>query len=221
MSGFTALYLVERRPVYSRGLRPTQGARRADAVARRSAAKGILDGAGRPLARPGSAPSARSSRNLGQLRRLAAYLRPYRAPRRRGAARAGAGLARRPVPGHRPAPPDRRRLRQGHPARSTMPSRPSASSSWCSPSPPSCAPTSSPGSASGSWPTCAATSTRHVLHLSPGFFEVTRTGEVLSRLTTDTSVIQTVIGASVTQALRNAAAGRGRPRAAGGDQPPA
>ncbi len=43
----------------------------------------------------------------------------------------------------------------------------------------------------------------HVLRLSPGFFEVTRTGEVLSRLTTDTSVIQTVIGASVTQALRN------------------
>ncbi|MFL5333146.1 MAG: ABC transporter transmembrane domain-containing protein, partial [Geminicoccaceae bacterium] len=43
----------------------------------------------------------------------------------------------------------------------------------------------------------------HVLQLSPGFFEVTRTGEVLSRLTTDTSVIQTVIGASVTQALRN------------------
>ena len=44
----------------------------------------------------------------------------------------------------------------------------------------------------------------HVLHHSPGFFEVTRTGEVVSRLTTDTSVIQTVIGASVTQALRNA-----------------
>lgn len=43
----------------------------------------------------------------------------------------------------------------------------------------------------------------HVLHLSPGFFETTRTGEVISRLTTDTSVIQTVIGASVTQALRN------------------
>jgi ATP-binding cassette, subfamily B, bacterial len=43
----------------------------------------------------------------------------------------------------------------------------------------------------------------HVVRLSPGFFEVTRTGEVLSRLTTDTSVIQTVIGASVTQALRN------------------
>ncbi len=43
----------------------------------------------------------------------------------------------------------------------------------------------------------------HVVKLSPGFFELTRTGEVLSRLTTDTSVIQTVIGASVTQALRN------------------
>ncbi len=43
----------------------------------------------------------------------------------------------------------------------------------------------------------------HVIRLSPGFFEVTRTGEVLSRLTTDTTVIQTVIGSSVTQALRN------------------
>jgi ATP-binding cassette, subfamily B, bacterial len=42
-----------------------------------------------------------------------------------------------------------------------------------------------------------------VVRLSPAFFEVTRTGEVLSRLTTDTAVIQTVIGASVTQALRN------------------
>ena len=44
----------------------------------------------------------------------------------------------------------------------------------------------------------------HVLHHSPGFFEVTRTGAVVSRLTTDTSVIQTVIGSRVTQALRNA-----------------
>ncbi|MEK0082541.1 ABC transporter transmembrane domain-containing protein [Benzoatithermus flavus] len=44
---------------------------------------------------------------------------------------------------------------------------------------------------------------RHVVHLSPGFFETTRTGEVVSRITTDTSVIQTVIGSSVTQALRN------------------
>ncbi len=42
-----------------------------------------------------------------------------------------------------------------------------------------------------------------VIRLEPAFFERTRTGEVLSRLTTDTAVVQTVIGASVTQALRN------------------
>jgi ATP-binding cassette subfamily B protein len=43
----------------------------------------------------------------------------------------------------------------------------------------------------------------HVLSLSPAFFEVTRTGEVLSRLTTDTTLIQTAIGSSVSMALRN------------------
>jgi ATP-binding cassette subfamily B protein len=43
----------------------------------------------------------------------------------------------------------------------------------------------------------------HVVGLSPGFFELTRTGEVLSRMTADTSVIQAVIGASLSQALRN------------------
>ena len=43
----------------------------------------------------------------------------------------------------------------------------------------------------------------HVIRMPPGFFEVTRTGEVLSRITTDTTVVQTVIGSSVTQALRN------------------
>jgi ATP-binding cassette, subfamily B, bacterial len=43
----------------------------------------------------------------------------------------------------------------------------------------------------------------HILKLSPSFFEVTRTGEVLSRLTTDTTLIQTVIGSSVSVALRN------------------
>jgi ATP-binding cassette, subfamily B, bacterial len=43
----------------------------------------------------------------------------------------------------------------------------------------------------------------HVIRLSPAFFEVTRTGEVISRLATDTAVIQTVISGSVTQALRN------------------
>ena len=38
---------------------------------------------------------------------------------------------------------------------------------------------------------------------SPQFFETTRTGEVLSRLTTDTTLVQTVIGTSVSMGLRN------------------
>jgi ATP-binding cassette, subfamily B, bacterial len=42
-----------------------------------------------------------------------------------------------------------------------------------------------------------------VIGLPPAFFEVTRTGEVLSRLTSDTAVIQAVISASLSQALRN------------------
>lgn len=43
----------------------------------------------------------------------------------------------------------------------------------------------------------------HVLRLSPGFFETTKTGEILSRLTTDTTVLQVVVGSSVSIALRN------------------
>ncbi|MDE1173750.1 MAG: ABC transporter transmembrane domain-containing protein [Parvibaculaceae bacterium] len=43
----------------------------------------------------------------------------------------------------------------------------------------------------------------HVLRLSPAFFEVTRTGEVLSRLTADTTLIKTVVGSSASVALRN------------------
>jgi len=43
-----------------------------------------------------------------------------------------------------------------------------------------------------------------VLTLSPAFFETTRTGEVLTRLTSDTTLIQTVIGSSISQWLRNA-----------------
>ncbi|MDP6390182.1 MAG: ABC transporter transmembrane domain-containing protein [Alphaproteobacteria bacterium] len=43
----------------------------------------------------------------------------------------------------------------------------------------------------------------HVVRLSPAFFEVTKTGEVLSRLTTDTTLIQVVIGSSAAVALRN------------------
>ncbi|MBI3523161.1 MAG: ATP-binding cassette domain-containing protein [Betaproteobacteria bacterium] len=45
---------------------------------------------------------------------------------------------------------------------------------------------------------------RHVIDMSPAFFEVTRTGEVLSRLTTDTTLIQVVVGTSMSMALRNA-----------------
>ena len=44
---------------------------------------------------------------------------------------------------------------------------------------------------------------RQVTSLSPAFFEATRTGEVLSRLTSDTAVVQTVVSASLSQALRN------------------
>ncbi|MBO6797920.1 ABC transporter transmembrane domain-containing protein [Maricaulis sp.] len=42
----------------------------------------------------------------------------------------------------------------------------------------------------------------HLLSLSPGFYVSTRTGEVLSRLTTDTTLIQTVVGSSVSVAIR-------------------
>ena len=44
---------------------------------------------------------------------------------------------------------------------------------------------------------------KHVIGMSPAFFEVTRTGEVLSRLTTDTTLIQVVVGTSMSMALRN------------------
>ncbi len=44
---------------------------------------------------------------------------------------------------------------------------------------------------------------RHVIHLSPTFFEVTRTGEVLSRLTADTTLVQSVVGAGISIALRS------------------
>jgi len=43
----------------------------------------------------------------------------------------------------------------------------------------------------------------HVLRLSPAFFEVTRVGEVLSRLTADTTLLQVVVGSSASIALRN------------------
>ncbi len=49
----------------------------------------------------------------------------------------------------------------------------------------------------------------HVLHQSPGFFESTQTGEVLSRLTADTTLVQTVVGSSLSMGLRNTVMGIG------------
>ena len=50
---------------------------------------------------------------------------------------------------------------------------------------------------------------RHVVTQSPEFFESTQTGEVLSRLTTDTTLVQTVVGSSLSMGLRNAVLGIG------------
>ena len=44
---------------------------------------------------------------------------------------------------------------------------------------------------------------RRVIHMSPAYYDTIMTGEVLSRITTDTTLILSVIGASVSIALRN------------------
>ncbi len=49
----------------------------------------------------------------------------------------------------------------------------------------------------------------HVVRQSPEFFETTASGEVLSRLTTDTTLVQTVVGSSLSMGLRNAVMGIG------------
>ena len=49
----------------------------------------------------------------------------------------------------------------------------------------------------------------HVVEQSPEFFESTQTGEVLSRLTTDTTLVQTVVGSSLSMGLRNTVMGLG------------
>lgn len=43
----------------------------------------------------------------------------------------------------------------------------------------------------------------NVVHLHPGFFEANRAGEIMSRLTTDTTLLQTIIGSSLSMALRS------------------
>jgi ATP-binding cassette subfamily B protein len=49
----------------------------------------------------------------------------------------------------------------------------------------------------------------HVLKQSPAFFETTQSGEVLSRLTNDTTLVQTVVGSSFSMGLRNLVMGTG------------
>src|SRR3546814_6294243 len=44
---------------------------------------------------------------------------------------------------------------------------------------------------------------RRMLAQSPQYFETTRTGEVLSRLTGDTTLVQTVVGSSMSMGLRS------------------
>ncbi len=44
---------------------------------------------------------------------------------------------------------------------------------------------------------------RHVLNMDPLFYETTSTGEVLSRLTTDTTLVQSVVGAGLSVTLRS------------------
>ena len=49
----------------------------------------------------------------------------------------------------------------------------------------------------------------HLLTLSPAWFEQTRTGEMISRLTTDTALLEQIVGTSVSMALRNGVLGAG------------
>ena len=43
----------------------------------------------------------------------------------------------------------------------------------------------------------------HLVTMQPSYFETTRSGEVMSRLTTDTTLLQTILGTSFSMALRN------------------
>ena len=146
--------------------------------------------------------------SLAALRGLLPFLAPYRrqfvlaGDRPAGGRRRHAGHPVRLQADDRPRL-RRRRRRAGHRATSTPPSsrcsawpacwrwRPRRASTWC------------PGWASASPPTSAAPSTATWSTQSPEFFETTQTGEVLSRLTTDTTLIQTVVGTSISLALRN------------------
>ncbi|MFQ3229805.1 MAG: ATP-binding cassette subfamily B protein [Reinekea sp.] len=45
---------------------------------------------------------------------------------------------------------------------------------------------------------------KHLVRLHPSFFEENQSGEIMSRLTTDTTLLQSIIGSSLSFALRNA-----------------
>ena len=49
----------------------------------------------------------------------------------------------------------------------------------------------------------------HVLSLSPSFFETARTGDILSRMTADVALLQSLIGSAISMGLRNAITGAG------------
>ncbi|MBE9538447.1 MAG: ATP-binding cassette domain-containing protein [Proteobacteria bacterium] len=43
----------------------------------------------------------------------------------------------------------------------------------------------------------------NIVRLNPGYFEINRSGEIMSRLTTDTTLLQTIIGSSLSMAMRS------------------
>ncbi|WP_439597801.1 ABC transporter transmembrane domain-containing protein [Falsiroseomonas sp.] len=49
----------------------------------------------------------------------------------------------------------------------------------------------------------------HVLTLSPSYFETARTGDILSRMTADVGLLQSLIGSAISMGLRNALTGLG------------
>ena len=44
---------------------------------------------------------------------------------------------------------------------------------------------------------------QRLIHLHPAYFEDNRSGEIMSRLTTDTTLLQSIIGSSFSMALRS------------------
>jgi ATP-binding cassette subfamily B protein len=49
----------------------------------------------------------------------------------------------------------------------------------------------------------------HMIAMHPGFFETNRSGEIISRLTTDTTLLQSIIGSAFSMALRGTLSGVG------------